>query len=65
VNFYEDGEVASAVAHPFILRPRGIPQPDPELGALKHLRWVSSVDFPESAPDISDEGVITPKAMTQ
>ena len=64
VNFYEDGEIASAVAHPFILRPRGIPQPDPELGAIKHLRWVSSVDFPESAPDFSDEGFITPKAST-
>jgi poly-gamma-glutamate capsule biosynthesis protein CapA/YwtB (metallophosphatase superfamily) len=59
VNFYEDGEVASAVAHPFILRPRGIPQPDPELGALKHLRWVSAEDFPESAPSISDDGLIT------
>jgi tetratricopeptide (TPR) repeat protein len=59
VNFYEDGEVASAVAHPFILRPRGIPQPDPEFGALKHLRWVSAEDFPESAPSISDDGLIT------
>jgi poly-gamma-glutamate capsule biosynthesis protein CapA/YwtB (metallophosphatase superfamily) len=65
VNFYEDGEVASAVAHPFILRPRGIPQPDPDLGAIKHLRWVSSVDFPESAPEFSDEGLITPKAPIQ
>jgi hypothetical protein len=61
VEIDADGKFLSGKIHPFVLQGRGILTADPTKSAVKTLRNLSQMDFPASAPKISDDGLISAK----
>jgi hypothetical protein len=57
-KFNKKGEVLETKVFPLSVPKPGIPFPDPEKGTLKHLRQLSKEDFPESYPEIDEDGVV-------
>jgi hypothetical protein len=58
VNLAADGKLIEGKIHPFIQRDRGILTPDQTKASIKTIKRLSQSDFPQSAPNISDDGVI-------
>lgn len=63
VTIDAEGKFVSGKINPFVLRERGILTADPTKSAISTVRNLSKSDFPNSAPNIADDGTIT-KANT-
>mgnify|MGYP002779830814 CR=1 FL=1 len=61
VEIDAEGKFLNGKIHPFVLQGRGILTADPTKSAIKTLRSLSQMDFPSSAPKISDDGTISAK----
>lgn len=61
VSIAPDGKFLSGKINPFVLRDRGILSPDAARSAIFTVRRLSQMDFPSSAPSISDDGAVTVK----
>jgi poly-gamma-glutamate capsule biosynthesis protein CapA/YwtB (metallophosphatase superfamily) len=59
VKIDAEGKFVSGKIHPFVLREKGILTEDKSKSAVSTLRRLSQLDFPNSAPKISDDGAIT------
>jgi len=60
VTIDEKGEFVKGKIHPFRLEGRGILKVDESKSAIKTIRYLSDLDFKDSAPRISDDGTILP-----
>lgn len=60
VTINEKGEFVKGKIHPFRLEGRGILKVDESKSAIKTIRYLSDLDFKDSAPKISDDGTILP-----
>ncbi|MCO6510627.1 MAG: CapA family protein [Aridibacter famidurans] len=58
VNIAPDGRFLDGKIHPFVLEGRGILAKDETGSAIRTIRSLSQVDFPASAPSISDDGTV-------
>jgi poly-gamma-glutamate capsule biosynthesis protein CapA/YwtB (metallophosphatase superfamily) len=58
VKLNHKGELLEGKVLPLKVIPPGIPRPDETKATLKHLRWLSKEDFPESYPEIDSDGVV-------
>lgn len=58
VKLNRKGELVEGKIVPLKVVLPGIPRPDETKATLKHLRLLSEEDFPESYPDIDDEGIV-------
>ncbi len=58
VKLNRKGELVEGKIVPLKVFPPGIPRPDETKATLKHLRVLSKEDFPESYPDIDDQGIL-------
>ncbi len=54
-----EGKFVKGKIHPFILKSWGFLTPDKTNSATKTIRRLSLLDFPQSAPNIDDDGIIT------
>ena len=54
-----EGKFLSGKINPFVLREKGILTKDPTNSAIKTIRRLSQMDFPNTAPKISDDGSLT------
>lgn len=61
VKLDANGEFMSGTIHPFVLEGRGILTDDKTKSAISTIRRLSELDFPNSAPKISDDGTISVK----
>jgi poly-gamma-glutamate capsule biosynthesis protein CapA/YwtB (metallophosphatase superfamily) len=57
-KFNKKGDVLQTKIYPVVVNKPGIPRLDPTKATLKHLRELSRQDFPESYPDIDDDGLV-------
>ncbi len=62
-RFDKLGNLLASKVHPLVVEKPGLPKPDPAKQTLAHLRTLSQQDFPESFPEIDDEGSIRPHAQ--
>lgn len=60
VNLAADGKFIDGKINPFVLRDRGILNPDPANAAVRTIKSLSKSDFPNTMPKISDDGILTP-----
>ena len=60
VKIDADGKFLSGKINPFVLRDRGILTPDTSKSAIFTVRRLSQLDFPQTAPKIDDNGIISP-----
>lgn len=60
VDIDTDGKFVGGKIHPFVLKARGILTPDETNSATKTIRRLSQLDFRNSAPKISNDGLISP-----
>ncbi|MCU0480713.1 MAG: CapA family protein [Anaerolineae bacterium] len=56
-----DGKFIDGRIHPFIQRDRGILTADPTKSSVRTIKRLSQMDFPNSAPNIADDGTIKPR----
>lgn len=61
VQLDADGKFMSGKIHPFFLEGRGILAADETKSAISTIRRLSELDFPNSAPKVSDDGSISIK----
>jgi hypothetical protein len=59
VKLNKKGEVLETKIIPLVVKKPGIPELDPDKATLIHLRELSKQDFPESYPEIDDDGIVT------
>ncbi len=59
VEIDAEGKFMNGRIHPFVLQDRGIIVEDKSNSAINTIRRLSQMDFPDSAPTISDDGSIT------
>lgn len=59
VKLDAEGKLIEGKINPFIQRDRGILTEDPTKSSIRTIKRLSQMDFPNSAPKISDDGVIT------
>lgn len=64
VNLGSDGEFLSGRIHPFKLVSWGFLEADETGSAIRTIRSLSQVDFPASAPSISDDGTVSPSTVS-
>lgn len=62
VRIADDGSFIGGRIHPFKLEGLGKPEPDKSGSAIKTVRELSTLDFPDSAPVFSSDGSIKPRA---
>lgn len=59
VKIDAEGKFISGKINPFVLRDRGILTKDETKSAISTLRRLSQLDFPMTAPKISDDGIVS------
>jgi poly-gamma-glutamate capsule biosynthesis protein CapA/YwtB (metallophosphatase superfamily) len=62
VRLAPDGRFLGGRAHPVVQRPPGGPRLDPERRVIPLLRQLSIEDFGDAAPEIADDGSLTPRS---
>ncbi|HUF02610.1 MAG TPA: CapA family protein [Aridibacter sp.] len=65
VNIAPDGKFLSGKIHPFRLEGRGLLTKDETGSAVKTIRELSQMDFPESAPRIDEDGEISSSSLNR